>query len=280
MANLPRNRLTIPPDVHGVNFESLESEAIRAQGDLWKSRTNRDLLSFKAQVKDYCYDTQNRRCCYCSSELAKSKRTYDLEHIIDKANRYDLMFTLKNLANACVMCNQAKSTKRVVAQRTRVGEYFPLQSEGYWLVHPYFDEWLDHFSFDDFGRVLPRPESKKGIFTYRICAIHRLNSMRLADHFSQPKGRPHEKLLIQIYDPGNRKRQEQVALLKRIVAMSGNAAGAAIVAIVEAEAGELLKKPARYTSPDGAATWSGFGRKPKWVLDYLAQGGELEELEN
>lgn len=246
---------------------------------LWVEKGHADLVSFRDQVKDYCYTAQNRRCCYCSSELFKSKRTYDLEHIIDKSTRYDLMFTLKNLANACVMCNGSKGKRRVLTLRSKVGDAFPTVSDGYWLVHPYFDEWSDHFEFDQYGRVLPKNGSKKGFFTYRVCGIHKLNSMRLADYFSQPQGRPHENLLIQIYNPHNTKRKDQIALLKRLVEAVPNPAVATILAVVEQDAEVMNNLPPRYTSPDGSETWKGIGRKPKWVADYLAAGGELAELE-
>ena len=45
---------------------------------------------------------------------------------------------------------------------------------------------------------------------------------------------------------------------------------------------EALSK-ARYALIDdprhGTVTWAGRGRKPKWLVDYLAEGGSLSELE-
>jgi DNA-binding protein H-NS len=41
------------------------------------------------------------------------------------------------------------------------------------------------------------------------------------------------------------------------------------------------RKPARakYAHPEnGAVTWTGRGRKPKWVADFLAKGRKLEDL--
>ena len=29
---------------------------------------------------------------------------------------------------------------------------------------------------------------------------------------------------------------------------------------------------------DGALTWSGRGRQPKWVAEFLAKGGKIESL--
>lgn len=37
---------------------------------------------------------------------------------------------------------------------------------------------------------------------------------------------------------------------------------------------------AKYVNPENAAQmWSGKGRKPAWVMEYLAQGGKLSDLQ-
>ena len=38
------------------------------------------------------------------------------------------------------------------------------------------------------------------------------------------------------------------------------------------------KVAAKYKSADGANTWSGRGRKPKWVVAHLDNGGSLDDL--
>jgi DNA-binding protein H-NS len=56
----------------------------------------------------------------------------------------------------------------------------------------------------------------------------------------------------------------------------------------EIEEAALLKKDevlskAKYALIDhpkyGTVTWAGRGRKPKWLVEYLANGGTLEEIE-
>lgn len=40
------------------------------------------------------------------------------------------------------------------------------------------------------------------------------------------------------------------------------------------------KSPAKYRNPDNPAqTWSGLGRKPRWIHDALAKGTDLKKLE-
>lgn len=40
---------------------------------------------------------------------------------------------------------------------------------------------------------------------------------------------------------------------------------------------KTIKTPAKYQIDD--LTWSGKGRKPQWVIDHLATGGKLEDIE-
>ena len=48
----------------------------------------------------------------------------------------------------------------------------------------------------------------------------------------------------------------------------------------EKEALENAKYVYRGNPNYGVLTWSGKGRRPRWVDDYLAIGGSLEEIEN
>ena len=43
---------------------------------------------------------------------------------------------------------------------------------------------------------------------------------------------------------------------------------------------ELASQERQYRNPDDQwQTWNGKGRKPKWVKDWLDQGGSLDDLE-
>lgn len=38
-------------------------------------------------------------------------------------------------------------------------------------------------------------------------------------------------------------------------------------------------KPVKYQHPqDPSKTWTGLGRRPRWIVDYIASGGELQDL--
>ena len=67
-------------------------------------------------------------------------------------------------------------------------------------------------------------------------------------------------------------KQKKVAELKRMAAEFG-------LDITVKTANKTVNLP-KYISPnDSELTWSGKGRKPKWVQQYLDNGGRLEELE-
>jgi len=42
--------------------------------------------------------------------------------------------------------------------------------------------------------------------------------------------------------------------------------------------GAVSKGAIRYANPEGGKGWTGHGRKPRWVLDALAAGRQLEDF--
>ena len=40
-----------------------------------------------------------------------------------------------------------------------------------------------------------------------------------------------------------------------------------------------VRLPPKYQNKDKTKTWSGKGRKPDWVIEHLASGGQIEALE-
>lgn len=142
---------------------------------------------FKSRLKKYLYKSaQGRYCCFCGIELQSHDGTKDLEHLIAKDGKKNVVFDLANLALACKDCNTSKGKKKVTiyAIDEDADVVFP-QSSAYLIVHPHLDEWQKHFFLDKFRRVVAKESShdSKGSNTLRICAILKKNAMRLADHF-------------------------------------------------------------------------------------------------
>jgi DNA-binding protein H-NS len=54
---------------------------------------------------------------------------------------------------------------------------------------------------------------------------------------------------------------------------------AALLELLGATAGTGIVAAMKYRHPeDSALTWSGRGRKPRWVVEFLAKGGKIESL--
>ncbi|WP_321956314.1 hypothetical protein [Paraburkholderia bannensis] len=150
-------------------------------------------VRFKSEVKHYYRAGQDLLCCYCSCELQYAQNTYDLEHILDKADHPQHMFALNNLAAACKSCNTSKGKSPVVAEGVDTSTV-PTQREDYTIVHPHIDEWHDFFTFDEVGRVTALNGNLKGQNTIRVCGISAVNATRLARSFTGNAGHAEMRL--------------------------------------------------------------------------------------
>jgi hypothetical protein len=121
-------------------------------------------------------------CCYCSSQLSAPQNSYDLEHILDKADHPQHMFALNNLAAACKSCNTSKGSAPVVVEGVTTVAV-PTHPEHYTIVHPHVDEWSHFFIYDEVGRICAIDGNAKGQNTIRICGISAINATRLAHSF-------------------------------------------------------------------------------------------------
>lgn len=67
-------------------------------------------------------------------------------------------------------------------------------------------------------------------------------------------------------------KRAKIQELKRLAQESGIS--------ITINSGSSAKSAAKYVNPeDGNQTWTGRGRKPKWVTQYLAGGNSLSDLE-
>ena len=74
------------------------------------------------------------------------------------------------------------------------------------------------------------------------------------------------------------KRKEKQAKRDKITELKRMAAEFGLDITVNAS--DKTASTSKYTSPNNSElTWSGKGRKPKWVQEHLDNGGNLEELE-
>jgi hypothetical protein len=190
---------------------------------------------FRAEIKQYYYSKQLRRCCYCSKEFDNHALTYDAEHVIDQSTFPQFMFELTNFSAACKMCNGAKSSKNVLIGAI-VPLTVPLASADYTIVHPHLDEWDDFLHFDVFSRIIANGANSKGVETIKICGIFRRNAARLADYFYPADNAEAEKILESFFTITSIPvKEKRLALLRKMADEFNLAKARAIVNILDGE---------------------------------------------
>ncbi|MBB6503752.1 hypothetical protein F4693_000707 [Sphingomonas endophytica] len=123
----------------------------------------------RAHIKQHYIREQDHRCCYCRQPLyAHHGRVWDIEHVIARATRCEFMFVPRNLAIACVECNQAKG-QTVVADAKRRG--FPERADAYSIVHPHFHDYDEHIEIEGEGTY--HALTPQGKFTIYHCDLFR-----------------------------------------------------------------------------------------------------------
>lgn len=130
---------------------------------------NEELGELKTRIKQHYIREQSYRCCYCKQPLyAHHGRVWDIEHIIARATRSDFMFDPRNLAVACVECNQAKGANPETDPGRRS---FPDRAALYRIVHPHFHSWEEHIELE--GESTYHALSPEGKFTIYHCDLFR-----------------------------------------------------------------------------------------------------------
>ena len=83
---------------------------------------------------------------------------------------------------------------------------------------------------------------------------------------------------VAIFNYEKRKKAETLSAIEKIA----NASGFSLSELLsDTKAGKSKTKvPPKYANPAAASqTWTGRGRKPKWIEDLLASGKSLDDLE-
>lgn len=81
-----------------------------------------------------------------------------------------------------------------------------------------------------------------------------------------------------------RESQERTQAIEKILAIAKSVGSTVEELMAGAKAGAKLKAPGavvapRYRNPaDGAQQWTGRGRQPKWVKDWVEAGNDIEGL--
>ena len=157
------------PVVYDGDEQFLIETTLTEDGFDGASWSKEELNDLKSRIKQHYNREQNYHCCYCQQPLyAHHGRGWGVEHVIARATRCDFMFVPKNLAIACVECNQAKGAAPV-SDPVRKG--FPDRADLYRIVHPHFHSWDEHIELEGGGTY--HALSPQGKFTIYYCDLFR-----------------------------------------------------------------------------------------------------------
>lgn len=241
-------------EISEVDFQNLQTIASLHLDKAWDIGSTSPLSAeqkklvkkFKLNLKKNLYiKFQGSFCCYCSTELTNHLRTFDLEHIIAKVGRCNVVFALENLALSCATCNGNKSEKKVTVSAGPDPNSVPSNSCDYIIFHPHHDEWSNYFETDQYQRIVAKPPCDlKAKKTIEICGINKLNAFRLARRFDwlNSNVKRHDDWINfydGIYAPTNQAKQKKMAqFAKTLLASQGDPSAAGLY--------ELLKERIDY----------------------------------
>lgn len=119
----------------------------------WNGKWNDvDISDIKEKLKGQLVAVQNQ-CAYCGLPF-KGDKDKQLEHIAPKANyrQPQFTFTLQNLVLSCGYCNNlmVKGTRQTIVPPVN-RKYLRCT---FYIVHPYFDDPVDHFKWVDWGTTV------------------------------------------------------------------------------------------------------------------------------
>lgn len=89
------------------------------------------------------------------------------------------------------------------------------------------------------------------------------------------------QLAVQVKETLERREIEEIKKARNNIEDVAKALGVTFDELLQSKAWRSVNRVARYVHPeDGALAWSGIGKQPKWVKDWLAGGKPMEALLN
>lgn len=144
---------------------------VQTKGLTVRSWLDKELDSFKENMRNYLREKQNGLCAFCRMKIHEENVTAELEHFVNKNSRLDWMFYPQNLVLSCKLCNSSKSTKKSLKNMT-VADY-PTDGKDFLFVNPYFDRYSEHIEIKN--DILYMGITDKGKNTVKECKLNRTN---------------------------------------------------------------------------------------------------------
>lgn len=133
---------------------------------------NSRLNSYKTRLKTHTILKQLDRCAYCRKLIEADGYYEPIEHIVPKTLKPKWIFNVKNLIITCDRCNNLKSDTQTLADPFVTMEEFPEVANAFKIFNPHFENWEDHFKFENDIFLVPIPNSK-GATTIKICKLYK-----------------------------------------------------------------------------------------------------------
>lgn len=125
----------------------------------------------KDKIRKYYYEEkQNKTCAYCRLPISGGTDNIEIEHIVDKNNRIDFIFTTLNMVVSCHNCNFTKGTVKVFHECPPENDY-PEEKEKYKIIHGHFDDYFENIEFKADSTY--HAKNDKGEFTISKCGLDR-----------------------------------------------------------------------------------------------------------
>lgn len=171
-------------------------ELIDESGQLMEGHWYRKEATLRKSIRSSLMSMQNNFCVYCGCPTFGAE---DVEHIAHKSDYPQFVFTPKNLAYSCKMCNQTFKGKIDIVTHLHT-DYVQCQFK---MVHPYLDDVNHYFDTSKFEiKILPGlspREQAKAEYTQKL--LHwtdpSVTLRRAAAHMIQQYSEEHNTSLAQ-----------------------------------------------------------------------------------
>lgn len=112
--------------------------------DKTKEKLIIEAVGFIKSVIKECLDKGEGTCAYCGSPLWITSNP-EIEHIAPKYKYPQWMFEPKNLVYACHLCNGPLRKGKINTVELESSDYDSCEFK---IVHPYLDNYQEHYKFD------------------------------------------------------------------------------------------------------------------------------------
>lgn len=131
--------------------------------------------NFKANIRAHLKRKQNNKCALCRCRISIGTSYSNLEHLVPKTQYPQFEFKEDNLVYACHRCNFSKTKLNTLSNpvKNKSTQVFPINSQGFNIVNPYYDNYEDHIDFLDDVIVVNINNSTKGANTIKFYKLFR-----------------------------------------------------------------------------------------------------------